>query len=286
MRGGAVKTGIFIFPTAQSIAVATLAKHAEAAGFESIWIPEHPILPVNPKTPFPGSPDGVIPEVYAHLVDPFIGLATAASVTSTIKLGTGICLIPERHPLITAKAVATLDHYSRGRFLLGIGAGWLREETEIFGANFERRWSWTRECMLAMKELWTKDEAEFHGEFIHFPPVQSSPKPFQKPHPPIILGGHAKNVLRRVVEYGNGWMPNRIPPDQVKAARDELNKLAAQAGRDPKSIEISVFGLPNDADLVQQFVEAGADRVVIRLNSAPERETLAELAQVASRILK
>lgn len=280
-----MKTGIFIFPTAQSIDVATLAKHAESAGFESIWIPEHPILPVNPKTPFPGSADGIIPDVYAHLVDPFIALATAASVTTKIKLGTGICLVPERNPLLTAKEVATLDHYSRGRFLFGIGAGWLREETEIFKANFERRWSWTRECILAMKELWTKDEVEFHGEFIHFPLVKSFPKPAQKPHPPIILGGQAKNVLKRVVAYGNGWMPNRIPPDQIKAAREELNKLAIKAGRDPQAIEISMFGLPNDPGLVKRFEEAGADRVIIRLDSAPEAETLAELAQVATRVL-
>lgn len=281
-----MKTGVFIFPTAQSIDVATLAKHAEAAGFESLWIPEHPILPVNPKTPFPGSPDGIIPAVYAHLVDPFIGLATAASVTRTIKLGTGICLVPERNPLITAKEIATLDHYSRGRFLFGIGAGWLREETEIFQANFERRWSWTRECILAMKELWTKDEAEFHGEFIHFPPVKSYPKPTQKPHPPIILGGAAKNVLKRVVAYGDGWMPNRLPPERIKAAREELNELATQAGRDPKSIEITMFALPNDRDLVNRFAEAGADRVIIRLDSAPEQETLAELALVAAKILR
>lgn len=281
-----MKIGVFIFPTATSIDVATLAKHAEAAGFESLWIPEHPVLPVNPKTPFPGSPDGVIPAVYAELVDPFIGLATAASVTTTIKLGTGICLVPERNPLITAKEIATLDHYSRGRFLFGIGAGWLREETEVFGANFERRWSWARECILAMKELWTKDEAEFHGEFIHFPPVRCSPKPAQKPHPPIILGGGAKNVLKRVVAYGNGWLPNRVSPEQIKASREELNTLATQAGRDPRSLEISVFGLPNNPDLVKRFAEAGADRAIIMLPSAPEPQALAGLADIAARVLR
>lgn len=281
-----MKTGVFIFATAQSIDVATLAQQAEAAGFESLWLPEHPVLPVNPKTRFPGSPDGVIPELYAYLVDPFIGLAFAASVTRTLKLGTAICLVPERNPLITAKEIATLDHYSRGRFLFGVGAGWLREETEIFGANFERRWSWARECLLAMKELWTKEEAEFHGEFIHFPPVKSYPKPAQKPHPPIFLGGTAKNVLKRVAEYGNGWMPGRgVSPEQIRTAREELNKLAAQAGRDPKSIEITIFGLPNDADLAKRYADAGADRGIVLLKSAPEREALADLTEVAARML-
>src|SRR5919108_1792717 len=281
-----MKIGVFIFPTATSIDVATLAKHAEAAGFESLWIPEHPILPVNPQTPFPGSPDGVIPAVYAELVDPFVGLATAASVTTTIKLGTGICLVPERNPLITAKEIATLDHYSRGRFLFGIGAGWLREETEVFGANFERRWSWARECILAMKELWTKDEAEFHGEFIHFPAVKSFPKPVQKPHPPVILGGMAKNVFKRTVEYGDGWLPNRVTPDQVKAGRAELDHLAGDAGRDPASMEISVFGQPPDPDLIKRFEDAGAARVMVRLMALPEQEALTELASIAKKVLR
>jgi probable F420-dependent oxidoreductase len=280
-----MKIGISTFVTGYAIRPAVLAQRVEALGFESFWVPEHPIIPVHTTTPFPGSADGIIPDHYATWLDPFVTLASAAAVTKTIKLGTGICLVPERNPLHLAKEVASLDHCSGGRFLLGIGAGWLKEETEIFGANYPRRWTWTRECVLALTELWTKDEAEFHGEFIHFPPVKSFPKPVQKPHPPVILGGMAKYVLKRVVAYGNGWMPNRVTPEQVKAGRTELDRLAIEAGRDPASLEISVFGQAPDPDLIKQFQDAGAARVTVRLMAMPEREALAELESIARQVL-
>ena len=152
--------------------VAVLAKAAEELGFESIWVPEHPVLPVHTSSPWPGSPDGVIPESYSHMIDPFVALSRASAVTSTLKLGTGICLVPERNPMLLAKVIATLDHFSGGRFLFGIGAGWLREETEMMGGNFPHRWGHTRESVLAMKELWTKDEAEYHGKYVDFPPAR------------------------------------------------------------------------------------------------------------------
>ncbi len=160
--------GISTFPTDYSADIALVAKRAEELGFESLWVPEHPVLPVKAETPWPGSADGVIPRVYADIVDPFVALARASAVTSTLKLGTGICLVPERNPLLLAKEVATLDMYSGGRFLFGIGAGWLREETEMLGGNFRHRWSQTREAILAMKELWTKTESEYHGHFTTF----------------------------------------------------------------------------------------------------------------------
>ena len=184
---------------AYDVPPAFTARKAEELGFESIWYAEHPIMPVHSTSPFPGSDDGKIPWTYAHFADPFIALAQASGATSTIKLGTGITLVPERNPLVLAKQISTLDLFSDGRFLFGIGAGWHWEETEIMGGDFDHRWTQTREAVLVMKELWTKDEAEFHGRYYDFPPVQCYPKPAQKPHPPVILGGMAKNVLRRIV---------------------------------------------------------------------------------------
>ena len=228
-----MKIGISMFLSSNTIDVAVLAQKAETLGFESLWVPEHPIIPVTYSTPWPGSADGIIPDYYANIMDPFVALGRASAVTSTLKLGTGICLIPERNPLLLAKEVATLDYYSNGRLIFGIGAGWLKEETEIMGGNFLRRWGQTREAILAMKELWTKEEAEFHGEFFDFPPIKCFPKPIQKPHPPIILGGMAPNVLKRVVKWGDGWMPTRVPPEVVKSKRIILDDLARQAGAGP-----------------------------------------------------
>src|SRR6266851_5868236 len=159
-----MKIGIMMFPTRQPVDVAVVAQQAEALGFDSLWVGEHPIMPVQSTSPFPGSPDGKIPESYSWFVDPFLALARASAVTTTLKLGTGICLVPERNPLLLAKEIATLDHFSNGRFLFGIGAGWLQEETEIMGGDFAHRWRQTREAILVLKELWSKDEAEFHGK--------------------------------------------------------------------------------------------------------------------------
>ena len=277
--------GISTFPTDYSADIALVAKKAEELGFESMWVPEHIVLPAGDTTPWPGSADGVIPKVYADIVDPFVALARASAVTSTLKLGTGICLVPERNPLVLAKEVATLDMYSGGRFLFGIGAGWLREETEMMGGNFPRRWSQTREAVLAMKELWTKTKSEFHGDFYDFPPVYSFPRPAQRPHPPVLLGGMAKNVFKRVVAWGDGWLPNRVTPEDVRKGRAVIDELAEAAGRDPKSISISVFGQLPDRDLVGRFEEAGADRVMIRLETEPEAETMAELESIAETVL-
>src|SRR5215831_11767525 len=213
-----MKIGIFHYlSTAYAIDPAVLAKRAEELGFDSLWLPEHPIMPVTTVSPFPLG--GPIPEFYAEFIDPFIGLARASAVTQTIKLGTGICLVPEHNPLLLAKEIATLDHLSNGRFLFGIGAGWLREETEIMGGNFPHRWSQTREAVQVMKEIWTKDEAEFHGKFYDFPLIRSAPKPCQQPHPPIFLGSSPKNVFNRLFAWGDGWMPTRATPEDMKHAR-------------------------------------------------------------------
>ena len=277
--------GISTFPTDYSIDIAKLAQRAEEYGFESLWVPEHSILPVNTESPWPGSPDGKIPKVYADIVDPFIALGRASAVTTKLKLGTGICLVPERNPLLLAKEVATLDMYSQGRFLFGIGAGWLREETEIMGGDFAHRWSQTRESILAMKELWTTVGSEYHGKYYDFPPVYSFPRSVQKPHPPVFLGGMAKNVFKRIIDYGDGWMPNRVVPEDVQKGRATLDELAAAAGRDPKSIIVSVFGQQPDADLLKGFAEAGADRVMIRVETANEEDTLKNLDSIAETVL-
>jgi probable F420-dependent oxidoreductase len=263
-----------------------MARRAEELGFESFWCAEHPFMPVKTTSRFPGSADGVIPEAYAHFVDPFVTLARASGMTTLMKLGTGIVLVPERHPLLLAKEVSTLDLFSGGRFLFGIGAGWLKEETELMGGDFDHRWTQTRESILAMKELWTKPEAEFHGRYYNFPPVKSNPKPAQKPHPPVILGGAATTVLQRVVAWGDGWLPNRITPDQLRESRATLDRLAKDAGRDPAAITISVHGQPADRDLVERLHAAGATRVIVRPTPVKtDAEMAAQLARIAKAVL-
>ena len=271
---------------AYTVDSAFIARKAEELGFESIWYAEHPAVPVHSDSPFP-STGGAIPESYSHFSDPYIALARASAVTSTIKLGTGITLVPERNPLLLAKEIAVLDHYSGGRFLFGIGTGWLREETELMGGDFEHRWTQTKEAILAMKELWTKEEAEFHGQYFDFPPVKSYPKPAQKPHPPVILGGMAKNVLRRVINLADGWLPNRVTPGQVEESRAKLDAMAAEVGRDPASITISVYGQEPDRTVVQSLLNAGANRVVVRPDYYDTEEGMGrELERMAEAVLR
>jgi probable F420-dependent oxidoreductase len=282
-----MNVGISVPLPAHLVDVGFMARKVEELGFESFWCAEHPFLPVHSKSRFPGSADGVIPESYRHFIDPFVALARASGVTSRIKLGTGIVLVPERHPLVLAKEISTLDLFSKGRFLFGIGAGWLREETELMGGDFDHRWSQVRESILAMKELWTKTEAEFHGKYYDFPPVYCYPKPAQKPHPPVILGGGAKNVLQRIVAWGDGWLPNRITPDELRQSRATLDKLAREAGRDPSSITISVHGQPADRDLIRRLLDAGANRVIVRPATVKsEAEMGAELTRIAETVLR
>jgi probable F420-dependent oxidoreductase len=282
-----MNVGISVPLPAYLVDVGFMARKAEELGFESFFCAEHPFIPVHTKSRFPGSEDGVIPETYSHFVDPFVALARASGTTSRIKLGTGIVLVPERHPLLLAKEVSTLDLFSGGRFLFGIGAGWLREETELMGGDFDHRWTQTRESILAMKELWTKTEAEFHGKYYDFPRVRSYPKPMQKPHPPVLLGGGAKKVLERVVEWGDGWLPNRVTPDQLRESRATLDRLAKDAGRDPSAITISVHGQPVDRDLIRRLHDAGANRVLVRPPTVKtEAEMATELTKIADAVLR
>ncbi len=284
-----MKIGVFVFQTDDVLDPAVLAKKAEELGFESFWVPEHPIIPVKTSSPYRGSADGTIPETYGRIVDPFLALARASAVTQTIKLGTAICLVPERNPLLLAKEIATLDHFSSGRFLFGIGAGWLKEETEIMGGDFPHRWTQAREAILAMKQLWTKPEAEFHGKYYDFPPVRSFPKPSQQPHPPILVGGNAPNVLKRVVAWGDGWMPGRVSADEIRRGCATLRELAEQAGRNPTSLEVMAFGSAGqfrDRAEIEEFEKAGASRVTIWLTQTAGEAPLAEMEALARQILR
>ena len=282
-----MNVGISVPLPAYLVDVGAMARTAEALGFESFWCAEHPFIPVHTTSRFPGTADGIIPEAYSHFIDPFVALARASGTTSRIKLATGIVLVPERHPLMLAKEVSTLDLFSGGRFLFGIGAGWLREETQLMGGDFDHRWGQTRESILAMKELWTKPEAEFHGKFYDFPPVRSNPKPAQRPHPPVLLGGDAPRVLERVVAWGDGWLPNRVTPVELREKRATLDRLAKEAGRDPAAISISVHGQPADRDLIARLHEAGATRVIVRpATSKSEPEMVRELTRIAEAVLR
>jgi len=266
-----MKIGVLAFVASYTADPAAVAQHCEALGFESFYLPEHPILPVMHKTPYPLSPDGRIPEPYAHMIDPFVGLTLAAAATKRIGLGTGICLVPERSPLILAKVIATLDHYSGGRFIFGIGAGWLRDESEIMGVDFKRRWAITREYVRAMKELWTREEASFDGEFVKFPAVRSNPKPARKPHPPVHIGAGGigpsmERALRDTVAIGDGWAPLGVPPEQLAVELAKLKKMCGDAGRDFSKLEITVYAPVKQGDAkrtIANYREVGAHRLIV-----------------------
>ena len=221
--------GVLVTATAESGDLSTVARRAEALGFASLWIPEHPVIPVGHTTPFPGAADGVLPEHYNRWADPFIALTVAAGVTNRIKLGTGICLLPERDPLMTAKVVASLDLYSNGRVILGIGGGWLREETEIMGTSFRLRWRRLRETVEAMRLLWTQTEVSYDGELVQFPAVRCEPKPVQPNGPPVLLGAHGPKALERVARSYDGWFPLALESTGV-GSRDRRAPQARHRG--------------------------------------------------------
>jgi probable F420-dependent oxidoreductase len=266
--------GVCMFATDYAIDVPELAREAEARGFESLWVPEHTHIPVSRRTPFPGS--GPLPKEYSHTHDPFVALTAAAAVTSRLKVGTGICLVIERDPIVTAKCVASLDLLSGGRLLFGIGAGWNAEEMENHGTAFKTRFALMREQVLAMKEIWTRDEAAFHGEFVRFDPIWSWPKPAQKPHPPVLLGGESGHTLQRVVDFCEGWFPRARAADAILPGLADLRARAEKAGRDPKTISTSVFGAPGDRALLDRWAAAGIERAILRLPAA-ERSTVLPL---------
>jgi len=266
-----MKFGVTIFPTDYSIGPAELAKAAEERGFESLFFPEHTHIPTSRRTPWPGGAE--LPMEYSHSLDPFVALSAAATATEHLLVGTGVCLVIERDPITLAKEIASLDFISRGRFLFGIGAGWNLEEMENHGTNPPQRWKLMREQILAMKAIWTQDEAEFHGRFVNFDPIWSWPKPAQKPHPPVLVGGDGPHALQRVVEYGDGWMPITVVLQKpLSDCIAELNRLAAEAGRGP--IPVSVFGAASRLEVIQHYAELGVERCVFWLPPAPADKVL------------
>ncbi|HVA68117.1 MAG TPA: LLM class F420-dependent oxidoreductase [Candidatus Binataceae bacterium] len=255
----------FIMPvTAQSGDLAEIARTVEALGYDSLWIPEHPVIPAAMKTSFPFAPDNKLPEHYGRWADPFVALTVAACATKKIKLGTGICLLPEREPLITVKTIASLDLFSGGRVILGVGAGWLREETEAMGANFGLRWKHTREMVEAMKLLWAKGEGAYDGEIIKFPMVRSEPKPVQKAGPPILLGAHGPKALERVARSYDGWMPLVEEVGHFEKEAAALRAIMKKQGRNADTIQMSplVDVAALSADDLKRYRDAGASRLI------------------------
>ncbi len=272
--------GLTMFATDYAIQPHDLAREAEARGFESLWLPEHSHIPTSRKSPWPGGAE--LPKHYYASYDPFVSLAAAAMVTKTIKLATGICLVIQRDPIHTAKEVSTVDRLSSGRFLFGIGAGWNAEEMAHHGTAFETRFKLMRERVLAMKAIWTQDRAKFAGQFVQFDEIMQWPKPVQKPHPPILVGGGFPHAAKRAIAYGDGWIPiggRQIDPAQTLP---EFRKMAKDAGRDPASLSFSVFGAPSDAELVKRYRDSGVDRVVLQLPSKSREEILPMLDRGAA----
>jgi probable F420-dependent oxidoreductase len=279
-----VKVGVLTFPTEYSVEPGELARMVEEHELESVWAAEHTHIPVSRRTPYPAG--GELPREYSHTYDPWITLAAMAAATERIKLATGISLVVEHDPIVLAKKVSTLDRVSGGRLLFGVGAGWNREEMENHGTDPRTRFSLLRERVEAMREIWTSDEAEYHGKFVDFDPIWQWPKPLQKPHPPVLLGGNGPKVLERVVAFADGWMPNwGLQTNEELIARvEELQRLAADAGRDP--IPVTVYAPRSKPEVLEPLAEAGVERAVLwvppatRDEVAPRLERFANLARV------
>jgi probable F420-dependent oxidoreductase len=258
-----MKIGVSMFVTDYSILPGELAQAAEERGFESLWFPEHTHIPTSRKSPWPGGPN--LPDVYKQTLDPFMALTAAAVVTKRIKLATGICLVVERDPIHTAKNVATLDYLSGGRFLFGIGGGWNAEEMANHGTVFKTRFALMRERIEAMKAIWGHDVAEYHGEHVNFEPLWAWPKPVQKPHPPIIVGGEFPHGAKRAIAFGDGWMPIGGRGLDALDILPRFRQMAAEAGRNPDEVPMSVFAAPQDAERLKRYRDAGVDRAVLML---------------------
>jgi probable F420-dependent oxidoreductase len=275
--------GLHMFATEYAIHVAELAREAERRGFESLLLPEHTHIPASRRSPWPGGPN--LPQEYWHTHDPFVALAIAAAATTTLRLGTGICLVTERDPITTAKCVATLDVLSNGRVLFGIGGGWNAEEMENHGTEFKSRFALLRERVLAMKEIWTKEEARFHGRFVNFDPIWAYPKPAQRPHPPVLLGGESGYTLDRVVEFCDGWLPRGRGNFDLAAGMADLKARADKAGRDAKAISVSVFGASPDRAVLDRYAALGVTRVTFGLPSK-DRETVLPLLDQYAKLIR
>ena len=290
-----MKIGVFSILPDLAADPAVVARHAEALGFASYWVPDHIILPVNYSTPYPGNPGGgPDPDYLWQMPDPLIALMRAATATTTLEVGTAVLLVPERHPLHLAKEIASLDAFSGGRFHFGIGAGWNKEESEIMGGDFEHRWSQVKEAIAVMKACWTQDAAEHQGRYYQFPPVRCYPKPAQQPHPPVYMGGimfgneWAKRVFHRIVDWGDGWLPVIREVSQLSDGLQQLRTLCEARGRDPASLRITVLGAEGQwrkrAELDALFA-AGAEQVTLWLKSRTADDMRRELDALARALI-
>ena len=273
-----MRYGIAVFPTEYAADPATIARLVEERGFESLFFPEHTHIPAVRRTHYPAG--GELPRQYSHTHDPFVALAAAAATTQRILLATGICLVIQRDPIITAKEVASLDRLSGGRFLFGVGAGWNIEEMENHGTNPKRRFSIMRERVEAMKAIWTEDEASYHGEHVDFDRIWSWPKPVQQPHPPVLVGGNGERVLDRVIAFGDEWMPNRV--SGLTERIEQLNRMADAAGRNP--IPVTLSGASPDRELVERGEQAGVHRCTFYTEPTDAAEIEVQLDKLASRL--
>jgi probable F420-dependent oxidoreductase len=271
-----LRVGAMTFPTAYSMAVGELAAALEARGFESLWVPEHSHIPVRRESPWPGG--AKLPASYYDVYDPIVALTLAAETTTTLRLGTAVLIMPQRDPIQLAKSLATIDVVSGGRLEVGIGGGWNLEEMRNHGADPSRRFRRMREGAEAMVTIWTQDAAEYHGELIDFDPIQAWPKPVQRPHPRIHVGGAGPSALQRVIRYGDGWIPltGRGEGDLIDHV-SELRRLAAAAGRDPDALQVTVCGASRDPVMLDRYMDAGVDRVLFVLPSRGRDEMLSRL---------
>jgi len=260
-----MKIGALFYVTAHTVDPVTLATALEDAGFESLWVPEHGVLPVTPSQVY-AMTGGDIPAVYGQMADPFVTLGFAAAATTTLRLGTCVCLVPEHHPLRLAKQVSTLDNLSGGRFLFGLGAGWLRNEVEAFGTDFSTRWRYTTESVEAMKALWRDGRAGYDGSIVRFEPVIVEPQPAQQPHPPIILGAQASDATyRRIAAWADGWIAMGVTPEQVASARAAITQECEKIGRDADTIEITVGVRDVSPEIQDAFAAVGVARLMLQL---------------------
>jgi probable F420-dependent oxidoreductase len=269
-----MQIGAAMFLTDYSMGAAELGRALEERGFESLWAPEHSHIPLSRKSPFPSG--GELPKQYYDAMDPFVTLAAAAAVTNRLKLGTGVCLVIQRDTIQTAKLVASLDQVSGGRFLFGIGGGWNQDEMEDHGTEFRTRFKKMREQIEGMKAIWTETQPEYHGELVDFPPMMTWPKPVQKPHPPVIVGGAFPHAARRALRYGDGWIPHSRRPqyEDVTDYLPQFCQMAAEAGRDLAEVPVTVWGIQPDYDRVRRYEEQGVARGVAQLAPEPAAKTL------------
>jgi len=272
-----MQIGAAMFFTDYSMAPGELARALEERGFDSVWAPEHSHIPVARVSAFPSG--GELPKKYYDAMDPFVALTAAAAATTTLQIGTGVCLVMQRDPIQTAKLVASIDHVSQGRFLFGVGNGWNADEMANHGTDFKARHKIARERIEAMKVIWTQSKAEYHGEFVNFDPMMAWPKPVQKPNPPILVGGAFPYGARRALRYGDGWMPHRARPNYPNVADliPQYRDLVAQSDRDPASVPITIWGAKEDVAMLERDRSLGVVRVIVSLDSARADVILPEI---------